>query len=272
VLMRTSDKGIDSPNQFLRSLGDADRARLAAKLRRVSVEPGRLLSSGDDTRAILYFPETVIVSIESDAGGGQHIETAVIGYEGMVGWSGLLGSGRLPQRAIVQMRSGTLLGISIDDMAVACEASRTLFSALLCFIEIVMAQMSRAIASHLHDRLDRRVCRWLLMRHDRVPIDQLSIKHDEISRNLGTRRASVTDCLHVLEGQRLIRCYRGRIIVRDRAGLEQLAGHSYGLAEADYRTLIGPFGRSRDYGGTPNRTMDFQHTAPAMAHKCVIVS
>ena len=246
--MRTSDQSAVSPNQFLRLLNPDDRARLAAKLRRTTIEPGTVLLNEGDPIATVYFPETVIVSIESHAGGSQHIETAVVGYEGMVGWSGLVGSGRSSQRAVVQMRAGTVLSMSIGDIAAACEASRTLLSALMCFVEIVMAQMSQAIVSHLRDSLDRRVCRWLLMRHDRIATDQLFIRHDEISRNLGSRRAGVTDCLHILEGERLIRCYRGRIIIRDRAGLEGLAGDSYGAAEAYYRALTGPIGPSLQPG------------------------
>ena len=60
---------------------------------------------------------------------------------------------------------------------------------------------------------------------------------------LKVRRASVTDCLHVLEGERIVRCTRGETIVRDRAALEELAGDAYGAAERTYATLIGPFGK-----------------------------
>jgi hypothetical protein len=61
---------------------------------------------------------------------------------------------------------------------------------------------------------------------------------------LGVRRASATDVLHVLEGLRAIRSDRGRVVVRDRRLLEELAGETYGDAEADYRRMIGPFGKS----------------------------
>ena len=240
--MRTSDQCIVSPNQFLRSLSGEDRTLLAGKLSRSSVEPGNLLLDDIHPASAIYFPETVIVSIERQFGETQHVETAVVGYEGMIGWSALVGSGRSQERAVVQMRPGTVLGISISDISAACEASRTLQSAVMRFIEIMMTQMSQAIVSHARDSLDLRVCRWILMRHDRTPTDQIFIKHEEISRNLGSRRASVTDCLHLLEGRHLIRCYRGRILVRDRAALELHAGKSYGAAEMYYRTMIGPFG------------------------------
>jgi len=190
----------------------------------------------------VYFPETVIISIERQFSECQHVETAVVGYEGIVGWSALVGSGKSQERAVVQMRGGTVLRITVEDITAACETSRTLQSAVMRFIEIVMTQMAQAIVSLARDSLDLRLSRWILMRHDRAPTDQIMVKHEEISRNLGSRRASVTDCLHVLEERHLVRCYRGRIIVRDRAGLEMHAGTSYGAAETYYRAMIGPFG------------------------------
>ena len=57
------------------------------------------------------------------------------------------------------------------------------------------------------------------------------------------RRASGTDCLHLMEGERIVRCTRGQLLVRDREKLETLAGENYGPAEASYRALIAPFGK-----------------------------
>ena len=41
----------------------------------------------------------------------------------------------------------------------------------------------------------------------------------------------------------MIRSKRGRVIIRDREKLEELAGDGYGQPEAEYRRLIGPFGK-----------------------------
>ena len=41
----------------------------------------------------------------------------------------------------------------------------------------------------------------------------------------------------------LIRCRRGRIVIRNRDGLEAMAAESYGPPEACYRQLLGPFGK-----------------------------
>ena len=43
---------------------------------------------------------------------------------------------------------------------------------------------------------------------------------------------------YCLERQEMMSARPGRILVRDRAALERLAGVSYGLPEAEYRRLI----------------------------------
>jgi hypothetical protein len=42
-----------------------------------------------------------------------------------------------------------------------------------------------------------------------------------------------------------IRSARGVVTITNRSRLEEIAGDAYGQAEAEYRRLIGPFGRGR---------------------------
>jgi CRP-like cAMP-binding protein len=119
-------------------------------------------------------------------------------------------------------------------------SARRLF---LRFGHAMSVQTARTLASNVRDSAEKRLSRWLLMCHDRVDADEIRLGHDLIGRMLGVRRATVTDTLHVLEGHRAIKCSRGRIVIRDREQLEQLAGDSYGYAEVHYRRAVGPFGK-----------------------------
>jgi hypothetical protein len=76
------------------------------------------------------------------------------------------------------------------------------------------------------------------MAHDRVHGD-LALTHEFLAVMLGVRRAGVTVALHELEGRGLIRVVRGHIAIHDRARLKELAGPTYGPAEAAYGRLIG---------------------------------
>src|SRR5262245_27595757 len=87
--------------------------------------------------------------------------------------------------------------------------------------------------------LPERLARWVLMAHDRVGGDTLTLTHEFLGVMLGVRHAGVTEAMHSLQRKGLIQAKRGQIAVLKRAGLERVAGDSYGLPEQEYRRLIG---------------------------------
>ena len=91
-------------------------------------------------------------------------------------------------------------------------------------------------------RRPQRTYDWLagsLMAHDRIGEDILPLAHEFLSLMLGVRRPRVTDALNVLRKQGLITYRRGEITVKNRIGMERVAGDAYGTPEAEYRRLIG---------------------------------
>jgi hypothetical protein len=71
------------------------------------------------------------------------------------------------------------------------------------------------------------------MAQDRIDGDEVPLTHEFLSMMLGTRRASVTDALHLLEGHEIISTKRSCISILDRARLEEIAGDCYGLPESE---------------------------------------
>ena len=84
----------------------------------------------------------------------------------------------------------------------------------------------------------QRLARWLAVVHERVPGREFHLTHDYLAIMLGVRRPSVTDALHLLEGNKLIRSTRGNIEIRDRNGLIAAAGEAFGAPEAEYERLM----------------------------------
>lgn len=232
-----------SGNQLLRGLSPYDQALISGDLRTLDVKRGALVMSPDAAIDDIYFPESGLVILEEPIGGNNFVEIALVGNEGLIGWPALLGSRSGAHRAIVQGSGATLHAIATVSLLAACRSSNTLWVSLLNFVQAITVQMSRAIATHLKSPLDQRIARWLLMRHDRLVGDQIAVRHDEIADALNARRASVTHRLHVIEGERLISCRRGRIIILDRQGLKIFADSAFGIAEAEYRRLFGRFGK-----------------------------
>lgn len=218
-------------NSLLSSLDQNDLQLIVPHLSRIAANHGDTLFDVGDEIEWVFFPETAVIALVDYDSAGHSIETGLVGREGFVGWPSILGCTVATCRADVQLEGGSLLAIRATALDAACHASSSLRCALLQFVQAAMAQMSGTMLANSSYPLTSRLSRWLLMRHDRMSQDTLAVQHDEISMCLGVRRASITDCLHLLEGERLIRSRRGKITIRDRDGLRERAGPCYGTAE-----------------------------------------
>lgn len=231
-------------NRLLSRLGAADYALLAPYLQRVMHEVGCPVAQNGAPLDYVFFPEGGVCALLIPMRDGAPLAVGMIGYEGLVGVSALHGAQTWRHHAVARAVEATALRIDTDRLLDACKQSHALRDLLLRFAGYFTLQVSRATVTNLIEPLERRMARWILLYHDRLDGDDVPMTHQEIGIMLGVRRASATDVLHVLEGLRAIRSTRGHIVVRDRAQLEEIAGETYGDAEADYRRLIGPFGKS----------------------------
>jgi len=222
---------------------EEDFALLAPKLRRVALDVGQKIVGPGQAFETACFPEAGIISFSDILEDGSRIGIGHLGYEGFAGWPVMLGCSRSQHEARVTADGGDAHQIGAGDLVEACRSSESLRDLLLRFVHAFVAQLGRTIVSSLTQPVEVRLCRWTLMAHDRVEGDEIKVTHEEIAVMLAVRRASVTDALHILEGEGLLRAHRGRVLVRDREGLRRLAGETYGYYEREYSRLIAPFPR-----------------------------
>lgn len=184
----------------------------------------------------VLFPDSGLVSIVADIEEGR-FEVGLAGWEGMVGVPVILGINHTPHTAMVQ---GTGEGWRINAGAIqmALDTSASLRSVLLRYVHTFIVQVSQTAYSNAGYPLEARLARWILMTHDRIEGDELVLTHEFLATMLGTQRPGVTLAVQALEGNGLIRATRGKILVRDRAGLEAVAGNAYGMAEQEYTNVL----------------------------------
>lgn len=212
-----------------------------------SVRAGRVLARAGEPIDTIFVPHTAIVSVaRQTALDPVPLTVALIGYEGVVGWPALMGVPTWPHQALV-VSSGEIGCILRDDLMAACRAHSALSATLFRVMHNHTLQLAQSVVANLGHSAERRLARWLLMLDDRIHGDSIAITHVAIAQLLNVRRATVTDGLHVLEGEGLILSTRGKLQIRDRAGLERRAGQSYGLSEEDYNVSIESFGKSQRY-------------------------
>lgn len=213
-------------NLLLRSLPRRDLERLGPSLHRVTLTPRRVLQHAGVPIEHLYFIEEGLVSVLASADERTAVEVWLIGREGAIGSPALLGVRASPLRYFVQI-GGSALRISVEDLDRAMSEIPQLRAVLHSYLHLALVQTSQSAACSLRHSLLQRLARWLLTAQDRSASDELPITHDLLARNLGVRRASVSEAFKPLERRGIFARERGLIKILDRTRLEQFACRCY---------------------------------------------
>ncbi|MEF0941354.1 Crp/Fnr family transcriptional regulator [Rhizobium sp. BR 362] len=226
----------DIQNLLLATLLPEDMKLLRPLLDAVTLKQKDVLFEPLQPMEHVYFFESGLSSEIAINAGSKQIEVGCVGREGFSGVPVVLGVDRTPHRSFMEA-GGVALKMRSDDLQRVMDVSRPLRQLLLRYAHVFMMQIASTALADGRYNVEQRLARWLLMCNDRIG-NELPLTHEFLALMLGVRRPSVTDALHILEGQRLIKAERSLISIKDRKGLEALAGEAYGLPEAEYRRLI----------------------------------
>lgn len=176
----------------------------------------------------VYFMEDGIASILSVLADGSAVETATLGYEGMVGLPVFHGVFTTPEQAMVQApaRAVCLSAQAFVRLLPQLPTLQKLLHRFSTYLFTFAAQNSGCNRKH---GVEQRCARWLLLVHDRVSGDVVRLTHEFVSQMLGVRRASVTEALGSFEERGMVRTRRGAIEIADRQQLERVACECYGI-------------------------------------------
>ena len=228
---RTPTRSDPRGNQLLATLPQDVWERWQPYLEPVDLVLGQVLSEAGRTPAYVYFPTSAIVSLLYMTEDGGSSEVAVVGNDGLVGISLVMGGNAMPNQAVVQS-AGT--GYRLRAGAVTSEVERggLVLQMLLGYAHALMGQMAQTAACNRYHSIDQLLCRRLLLALDRVPSTVLMMTQELLANLLGVRREGVTAAALRLQQAGAIRYRRGRIDVLDRALLSQRTGDCMGVAVA----------------------------------------
>jgi CRP-like cAMP-binding protein len=224
-------------NRLLAAFSPPDFVLLQPALTRRDVRLGEVLIKAGEPIESVYFPGTGLASFVGD--NEAQTELGMVGQEGFIGVSIVLGVEHVPLSANSQI-AGDGYAVPTPVLLSAMERSPSLRSVLGRYTHAFMMQVASTAYANAYLTIEQRLARWLLMCHDRSNSDELPLTHDVLAVMLCVRRPGVTVATHVLEGIGAIRAKRGRITIRDRDKLINLAGDSYGVAEGEYDRLFAP--------------------------------
>jgi CRP-like cAMP-binding protein len=219
---------ISSENELLGELLSVPgiAASLLPELRIVPLTVNQVLYELGDKMDHVYLPLDSVVSGLAIVEDGTTVETSMIGREGLVGISSILGSGLSRQWSWTTI-SGNAIQLEarfLEKVFVQNEAA--LKSLLRCYRSTITQVSQRCVCNTRHTIMER-LCCWLLMIHDRVGGSKLSLTQELIASRVGARRAGITVAAGMLNGMGGIDYRRGQLYIRNREVLEQAVCECY---------------------------------------------
>lgn len=221
-------------NRLLVDLPSEDRAAMLRGCRTVELEFGTVLSAPEQVFREVYFPLSALISLVATVPGHPALEMGMIGNEGMLGASLLLGINVAPLQAVVQ-GPGTALRMSAAQLRRELGGRAALRATLGRYLYVLTAQLTQSAACTRFHEVDERLARWLLMTHDRSHANHFRLTHQFLADMLGVQRSAVTIAAGALQKKKVIRYARGEITVLSRKGLEAASCACYGAVADEYR-------------------------------------
>jgi CRP-like cAMP-binding protein len=224
-------------NRLIEGLPRKERGRILKRCEPVDLVFGDILCEPDKSFRHVYFPLGGFVSLVAPMDGHQPLEMGLIGNEGMLGATLVLGVSTVPLRAVVQ-GSGTALRMAASQLRRELRDSPALLRTLNRYLYVLMAQLSQTAGCTRFHEIEPRLARWLLMTHDRAHADHFHLTHEFLADMLGVQRSAVTIAAGGLQRRKLIHYTRGQISILDRKGLEAASCECYDAVIRDYRQLF----------------------------------
>src|ERR1700691_4726676 len=228
---------VPGQNRLLVALPSDDYDRLLPHLEKVSLQLRDVLYEAYGPITHVYFPLTGVISLVI-ADGDSTLEVGIIGNEGMVGTPVFLGADRSPTRAIAQI-PGEALRMEAKVFQKEMRRGGPLHGLVQRYTQTMINQISHSIVCNHRHSVEKRMCRWLLMSHNRVGADDFLLTHEFLAQMLGVCRPTVTAVAGTLQEARLINLHRGRITVLDRKGLEAACCECYQVVASESDRLLG---------------------------------
>src|ERR1700692_4643113 len=226
-------------NRLLGALEPSSRKRIDPHLEPIKLKLGAVVCDAGGLLKHAYFPEGGVLSLLTVLENGSAIETANRGREGAFGLFAAMYSRVSFNRCLVQLE-GSMVRCPIELLQSEFKRSEHVRDLFVSYSETLLSQVQQTVACNAMHTTEEKMCRWLLMMHDRAEGESLTYTHEFLAHILGANRKSVTLAAQSMQTAGLISYRRGTMQVLDRAGLEQASCECYAIVKERFDAFLTP--------------------------------
>lgn len=197
-------------------------ARFLLELEPLVLERGAVLGVARSRTESVYFVESGIVALVGSTRGGQSLEVAVVGCEGVAGVADALGQHPLPYAWVVQV-AGLAYRVPLRIIREHILSCTELHEVLMAYSQLLVHQLAQsAICNRFHTSVQR-LARWLLLTAERAGTNRLELTHEYMAQMIGAPRSAVTAAAAALRRRRIIDYHRGVLTIQSPTRLRKTA-------------------------------------------------
>lgn len=226
-------------NLLLTNIPKEEQERLKPYLEPVTMEMREMCIEPDKKITHVWFPFDFIASTVIEMDDGEIVEVGLMGNEGLVGIPLFLREETTNSTTFIQVPGEGLRMTAADFKKHVRDRGGPLQDLLHRYAHATLAQVAQTAACNRSHPLDQRLCRWILMTHNRVGCDEFPLTQEFMAQMLGVRRPTVSTVASMLQKAGLISYSRGNLKILDRDGLENGACECHWVIAKQFDRIFG---------------------------------
>lgn len=188
------------------------------RLKRRDYVHGDMVGKSGEPIVDVLFPSSGLISVVVALRGGDLVEAAMVGCDGVVGGGAVFGAKQHLGSSFAQL-PGSGWTIRAADLTTILEGDEHLRRTLFAYEQFLLAQAQQTAACNARHHIPQRLSSWLLRASDATCENELMLTQEFLAQMLGVQRASVSMFAGQLQDKNLIRYRRGRVTVMNTGAL-----------------------------------------------------